>query len=38
VVRAIVTGLLPMTFGCGLEPLGLLPAGGNETLFPHPFA
>jgi ribosomal protein S12 methylthiotransferase accessory factor YcaO len=39
VVRAVVTGLLPVTFGYGCEPLGLLPASSTKTpLFPHPFA
>ncbi|MEA3194288.1 MAG: ribosomal protein methylthiotransferase accessory factor [Betaproteobacteria bacterium] len=39
VVRALVPGLLPITFGYGCEPLGLLSLPCfDEVLFPHPFA
>jgi ribosomal protein S12 methylthiotransferase accessory factor len=38
VVRAFVPGLLPLTFGYGREPLGLLPQAPRAALFPHPFS
>lgn len=37
VVRTFVPGLLPMTFGHGREPLGMMDKIDPRGLFPHPF-
>jgi ribosomal protein S12 methylthiotransferase accessory factor len=37
VVRAIIPGLVPMSFGYGQEPLGMLANGWRNSVFPHPF-
>ncbi|VVE90679.1 YcaO-like family protein [Pandoraea bronchicola] len=37
-VRALVPGLLPMTFGAGRMPMGMLKTCAKAALFPHPFA
>jgi ribosomal protein S12 methylthiotransferase accessory factor len=44
VVRAVIPGLIPISFGYGREPLGMLAHGSKSTyrgatpMFPHPFA
>lgn len=37
VLRALVPGLLPMSFGFNREPLGMLPRFDPRGRFPHPF-
>jgi len=37
VVKALVPGLLPMSFGHGLEPRGMLEHVHPASTFPHPF-
>jgi thiazole/oxazole-forming peptide maturase SagD family component len=37
VVRAVVPGLLPISFGFDCEPLGSLRLDYSKPLFPHPF-
>jgi ribosomal protein S12 methylthiotransferase accessory factor len=36
-VKALVPGLLPMSFGHGREPLGMVPRVPAAARFPHPF-
>lgn len=36
-VKALVPGLLPMSFGRLLEPLGMVPRAHAAASFPHPF-
>jgi ribosomal protein S12 methylthiotransferase accessory factor len=38
VVRAIIPGLVPISFGYGLEPLGTFRGSGRHPVFPHPFS
>jgi thiazole/oxazole-forming peptide maturase SagD family component len=38
IVRAIVPGLIPITFGFDCEPLGTARVSSHEPLFPHPFS
>jgi thiazole/oxazole-forming peptide maturase SagD family component len=38
VVRVLVPGLVPMTFGNGTEPLGLVCPSAGWKPFPHPFS
>jgi ribosomal protein S12 methylthiotransferase accessory factor len=38
VVRAIIPGLVPISFGYGLEPLGTFRGKARHPLFPHPFS
>ncbi|HZY18321.1 MAG TPA: YcaO-like family protein [Ramlibacter sp.] len=37
VVKALVPGLLPVSFGAGTEPLGLVARSHRAARFPHPF-
>lgn len=37
VCRAVVPGLLPMSFGFGLEPRGMVMSVHPDARFPHPF-
>lgn len=37
VVKAFVPSLVPLTFGVGLEPLGMVDAVHRHAKFPHPF-
>lgn len=38
VARAFAPGLLPISFGAGLEPRGMVDAPHPASAFPHPFA
>lgn len=38
VARAFAPGLLPMSFGAGLEPRGMVATAHAASAFPHPFA
>lgn len=38
VTRAFAPGLLPISFGTGLEPRGMVAAPHRASAFPHPFA
>jgi ribosomal protein S12 methylthiotransferase accessory factor len=38
VVRAIIPGLVPISFGYGLEPLGTFRGRVRHPVFPHPFS
>lgn len=37
VVKAFAPGLVPLSFGHGLEPLGMVAQAHRRALFPHPF-
>ncbi len=37
VVKAFVPSLVPLSFGVGLEPLGMVDAVHRHAIFPHPF-
>jgi ribosomal protein S12 methylthiotransferase accessory factor len=37
VVKAVVPSLIPISFGYGREPRGMLPAVDSKSFFPHPF-
>lgn len=38
VCKALIPGLIPVSFGCGLEPRGMFEKSHPSSKFPHPFA